>query len=301
MRKRFFEFLEKKMARDDSLFLLVADMGIGWVDPIQEKYPKRFLNVGIAEQNMIGVAAGLCNLGFRPVCYTIPNFITLRCLEQIRNDICFHKYPIILVGDAAGFDRGFGGFTHHAIDDIGCLKILPDIAIYSPSAIQLIPLIFQEILKDKRPAYVRIGKSSYNLSTKPKAINSFVKRNDKSKLLVVSHGTLLENCLKAAQIGNNFSIYAINRIKPLNKLKIKRLFNKYSHVVVVEDHFYSSGLFNTLCQHLVELGVKRARLFHIGVPEAYEKRAGDRNDFANKYGHTPEKISQFVTRIIKKK
>ena len=127
MRNTFFDLLENRMHEDTSLFLIVADMGLGLVEKIQNKFPDRFLNVGISEQNMIGIASGLCNVGFRPFCYTISNFLIQRCFEQIRNDICLHNYPVTLVGTSTGFDNGLLGPTHQVIDDIGCIKILPNI------------------------------------------------------------------------------------------------------------------------------------------------------------------------------
>lgn len=135
MRNEFFKLLEEEMRRDESLFFIAADMGLGLVEPIQREFPDRFLNIGISEQNMIGIAAGLCNTGFRPFCYTISNFITERCFEQIRNDVCLHKYPVTIVGTSTGFDNGLLGPTHQILDDIGCMKILPEMNIYSPGSV----------------------------------------------------------------------------------------------------------------------------------------------------------------------
>ncbi len=122
MRTIFFELLKSGMRTDPSLFLVTADMGLGLVEPFQQEFPDRFINVGIAEQNMAGVCAGLCNIGFRPLCYTISNFLVERCFEQLRNDVCLHDYPVTFIGTSTGFDNGNLGPTHHVVDDIGCVK-----------------------------------------------------------------------------------------------------------------------------------------------------------------------------------
>ncbi len=179
MRTKFFELLIKEMEKDESLFLVVADMGLGLVELVQKTFPDRFINVGIAEQNMIGVAAGLSNVGFRPFCYTISNFLVQRCFEQIRNDVCLHQYPITLVGNSTGFDNGLLGPTHQSIDDIGCIKDLPNLNIYSPSSIRSISLVFEDVIENKQPAYVRIGKSSYDIEGFENKVNQTVIRNDK--------------------------------------------------------------------------------------------------------------------------
>ena len=300
MRANFFELLKEEMKNDKSLFLIIADQGLGLIEAIQEEFPDRFINVGIAEQNMIGVAAGLCNVGFRPFCYTISNFLTERSFEQIRNDICFHKYPITLIGASTGFDNGKLGPTHQIIDDIGCIKVLPNMNIYSPCSIKSISMIFEEIIKNKEPAYVRIGKGSYDIEPIEDNINHMVVKSDNSDILVITHGTVLKNCVEAAKIDNNFSIFCMNKIKPLDKEKIKELFEKYSKIVVVEDHFVTSGLYNSLCQCLVEMQLQKTRLYSIGTPEKYENIVGDRDYFADRYGYSSLKISQFVSKIYGK-
>lgn len=297
MRGEFFKLLKDEMRKDESIFLLIADMGLGLVEPIQQEFPKRFLNVGISEQNLIGVAAGLVNAGFRPFCYTISNFLIERCFEQIRNDICMHKYPVTMIGISTGFDNGPLGPTHHVIDDIGCIKILPGISIYSPTSVSSIGLIFKDIIKNKKPAYIRIGKSSYDIKAIKKNINHLAVKNDSSSILVITHGTMLENCVKAVNLCNKFSIYCMNKIKPLDRKKIKEFFENFSKIVVIEDHFITSGLYNSLCQCLGEMRFKKPELYGIGTPETYETRVGNKDYFADRYGYSPQKIAQFISKL----
>jgi transketolase len=285
------------MRKDPSIFLLAADMGLGLVEPFQNEFPDRFLNVGIAEQNLVGVCAGLCNVGFRPFAYTISNFLVQRSFEQIRNDLCLHDYPVTLVGTSTGFDNGNLGPTHQVIDDIGCIKIFPNMRIYSPSTVPSIKMILEDVMKNEHPAYVRIGKGSYNPEAVFSGINDFA-LNIPSDVLVITHGTTLENCIKAAHISNSFSIYCMNKVKPLDVDTLRKLFGEYKKIVVVEDHFVGSGLYNSLCQTLVESRIKDTTLYSIAPPDRYEDNVGDTDYFAEKYSYSPEKISRFVLSLV---
>ena len=158
MRNIFFDEFKEMMRKDNSLFFLTGDTGYHLVESIFEEFPNRALNVGVAEQNMIGIASGLCNVGFVPVCYAITNFLIERCFEQIRNDICLHEYKVILVGTSTGYDNGPLGATHHKLDDIGAVKALPNINIYSPSGSQSLSLITKEVFNNKNASFIRISK-----------------------------------------------------------------------------------------------------------------------------------------------
>ncbi len=292
MRNVFFEKLKEEMRSDKRIFLVVADMGLGLVEPVKKEFPERYINVGIAEQNMIGVSAGLCNAGFRPVCYTISNFLVHRCFEQIRNDVCLHNYPVTLVGTSTGFDNGRLGPTHHVIDDIGCLKILPGMRIYSPTSVAAIRMVFKDVMETESPAYVRIGKGALSIDNAGDKINHMVVSNPNADTLLITHGNMLEDCVKAARINARLAVYAMNKILPLDRDELDRIFSIYSRIVVVEDHLAGSGLYNTLCQYAVESEKGRAKLCVIAPPDCYEDRIGDRNYFASKYGFTPEQIAK---------
>jgi transketolase len=294
MRGEFFKLLKEEMGKDKSIFLLIADMGLGLVEPIQKEFPDRYLNIGISEQNMIGIAAGLCNTGFRPFCYTISNFLVERCYEQIRNDVCLHEYPVTLVGTSTGFDNGMLGPTHQIIDDIGCLKVLPEMSIYSPGSLNSIKKIFEEINREKRPAYIRIGKSSFKSISLVDGINHMVIKSHKADILAITHGTLLESCAAAAGLTDRLSVYAMNKVKPLDMGQIKALFNEFSRIVVIEDHIGTSGLYNSLCQCLVEIKDVKPDLYSISTPEKYEEVIGNKDFFADRYGYSPAKIARFV-------
>src|SRR5258705_2855187 len=248
MRSVFFELLKSKMKSDKRLFLVTADMGFGLIEQFEQLFPERLVNVGIAEQNQAGICAGLCNAGFRPMCYTISNFLVERCFEQVRNDICLHDYPVTLIGTSTGFDNGGLGPTHHVVDDIGCVKALPNIRIYSPSTVSAMRIAFEEILNEPKPAYLRIGKGAYDLSIQSNRINHMVADSAKADMLVITHGNILENIMKGLAGDETISVYCMNRLKPLPGKELEELFSRFPVILVVEDHFAGSGLFNSLCQ-----------------------------------------------------
>lgn len=298
MRNVFFNLLHQRMREDKNLFLLIGDVGLGLVDPIQKEFPDRFLNVGIAEQNMIGITAGLCNVGFTPVCYSLSNFLIHRCFEQIRNDVCLHQYPVTLVGTSTGYDNGILGPTHHVIDDIGCLKALPYIRIYSPGSGQGMNKVFEETFRINAPAYVHIGKGNFQVEDYSGSVNHLVINRPDSSLLIITHGTMLENCVKAANIDSEYSLFCMNKIKPLDHNELDVLFKRYKKVLVVEDHLKGTGLFNTLCQYVVETGLTKVRLYSLAPEDRYDDRIGDKEYFSSLYGLSPEGIASKVSEIL---
>ena len=249
MRNIFFDTLFERMAIDESLFLVTADMGLGIIEKFEKSYPDRVVNVGIAEQNMIGVAAGLANLGYRPVCYTISNFLVHRCLEQIRNDICLHEYPIMLVGTSTGFDNGKLGPTHQVIDDIGPIKVLPKIRIYSPGSKSGMENVVSAAFSDNNPCYIRLGKGGIN--TTETELNGIVRQNESDEL-IITHSTLLADVLEKT----HSDVLMFNKVHPISHNDVDiEIFKRYSFIKVVEDQNRMSGLYNSLCQLFNKHGI----------------------------------------------
>lgn len=194
MRSLFFDKLKDLIRRDKSIFFLTGDTGFNLVESMLHEIPERALNVGVAEQNMIGIASGLVNVGFVPVCYGITNFLVERSFEQIRNDICLHNYKVILVGTSTGYDNGALGPTHHKLDDIGALKVLPNLSIYSPSSYSSMSTIFQEVFEASHASFIRIPKVGIREKIKALSPNHFI-RKTKSSVLVISHGKMVGNAM----------------------------------------------------------------------------------------------------------
>jgi transketolase len=292
MRADYFKFLTEAMRKDEKIFFIMADTGYNLVEPLFEEFPKRTLNVGIAEQNLIGIAAGLANMGFKPVCYAISQFLIQRCYEQIRNDLCYHDYPVTLVGTSTGLDNGSLWATHYVVDDISCVKVLPNIHIYFPSSIESMAKIFTETMEIPHPSYIRITKSVFAEEKPIKNINRFVLENQNSDILVISHGRMVKNSMEAEKLFPNFSIFAMDKIKPIDE-SIKNIIKNYKDIVVIEDNF-NSGLYNSLCQFVIEKRINVRNLISVSVNESFGDKTGDTKYLDDIFGLSSEKISSLI-------
>lgn len=246
MRTEIFDTLHQRMADNADIFFLTADMGINLVEKIEKSYPDRYTNVGIAEQNLIAVAAGLCNVGYRPFAYTISNFLVHRCLEQTRNDIALHEYPVVLLGTSAGFDNAPLGPTHHIIDDWGALRAIPNIDIYCPSTKAYAALLVDRLLANGRPAYVRIAKNGADLPSAPADIEYLP--GETASTILVTYGALTAECLAVHESRHDVSLLVFNRVRPIDEDDVEEILSKYKRAIVVEDHFAEVGLYAILCQ-----------------------------------------------------
>ena len=247
MRNQIIDQIHIEMKKDKSIFFLTADMGINLIEKIQNDYPERFLNVGIAEQNLIGVASGLINSGFKVVAYTISNFLVHRCFEQLRNDISLHKKPIVMIGTSCGYDNAPLGPTHHIIDDWGYVKNLPGFNVYCPSNLTYCNNLFSELINLKKSIYLRIPKGGFD-KINEKSDYQFLEK--KSENIFLTYGALVEE-LYPLYNEHNQSMLVFNKLHPIDKSKIINILEKYKKVYIVEDHFSSNGLYDSISKLIV--------------------------------------------------
>ena len=159
MRKIFINQLVKAATKNKKIVLIVGDLGYGIVEPFKKKFPNRFFNAGVAEQNMAGIAAGLALKKFHVFIYSIANFPTFRCAEQIRNDIDYHNLPVTIVSVGAGLGYGNLGYSHHAIQDYSLMRSFPNTVIASPSNNQEVEVVMSYLINNPQPSYLRLDKS----------------------------------------------------------------------------------------------------------------------------------------------
>ncbi|MBM3514543.1 MAG: hypothetical protein FJX59_12655, partial [Alphaproteobacteria bacterium] len=281
MRGQIIDAIHRRMKTDANVFFMTADMGINLIEPLAAEFPDRFLNVGIAEQNMVGIAAGLANTGYRVFAYTISNFAIHRCFEQIRNDIGLHRYPVFLLGTSTGYDNAPLGPTHHIVDDWGALKTFPNFDIYCPTTKHFAATIVDRLLAAGRPAYVRIPKGDY---VTPEATDDVVVLDgSKSDTLLASYGPLAHECLKVRQQRPDLAVAVFHKLNPLDREKCADVLRQFRRVIVVEDHFPMNGLYGSLSEMIAShgLGVQISSLaprdycYDVGVsPEYFFRRQG---------------------------
>jgi len=278
MRKQIIDAIYNQMEVDERIFFLIGDMGINLVEKIEQKFPKRFVNVGIAEQNLISVSAGLANAGFRPIAYTISNFLIHRCFEQIRNDIVLHHYPVTLLGTSAGFDNSPLAPTHHIIDEWGALRSFPGMDIYSPSSVKYAESILTKVLARNRPAYIRVPKGEF---ASPNSEDDIVYlKGAANKVLLVSYGTAAQDCLRAQEKNPDFGCLILNQLVPLDRKGVLTALNDYGQIVVVEDHFGATGLYGMICELCASSGVLKQITSR--SPDDYTFEVGKSNAYFHK-------------------
>ena len=291
MRNAIINNIFKLMHTNKKIFFLTGDMGINLIEKFEDKFPDRFLNVGIAEQNLISISSGLYNAGYLPFAYAISNFITLRCLEQIRNDIILHNYPIILIGTSTGFDNAPLGPTHHVIDEWGALKSFPNLEIYCPNSLKYAETLIPKVLKRKKPTYIRIPKTSFSDVKTTKDL-FYLKGKDR-KILLISYGGTSRACLEINKL-NNISCLLFNKIHPIDK-NFYNIVRGYQNVLIVEDQMKFNNLYTSIAETLFNQKI-RPKL-HQMCPDKYELKVGNSQDYF--YKQFRMDINSILNRINK--
>ena len=273
MRSVFLNKLYDQMEIDETIFFLTADMGINLVERFEEKYPDRFLNVGIAEQNLIGVASGLAESGMRPYVYTISNFLIHRCFEQIRNDIVLHNLPVVLIGTSTGYDNGALGPTHHMLEDWGVISNLPKIKIYAPKNKLSAENIFLKVTQDLSPSYVRIPKGD-GVQESDLQINLGNTDN-----VVISYGSASKYGLEYAR-SKGMPLVLLEELGRESFYFLDQQITQFKTVTIVEDHFPTTGMYSFVCQWASSRNLEMK--INSVSPSGYEMLVGfEFSDFLN--------------------
>ena len=251
MRTAFIDQLVKEARINDKIFLLVGDLGYNVVEPFADEFPDRFKNVGIAEQNMAGVAAGLSMVGYNVYIYSIGNFPTLRCIEQIRNDIAYYKGNVKIVSVGAGYAYGSQGVSHHATEELGMMRSIPNIVVCSPCDPIEARCITMISANYDGPMYLRLGKAGevviHEQFVQDLNIGDIlpVLKTDGTEKVILSSGSILGDALKSAK-EKGVDIYSIPFVKPLNKCQMVDIANRYSDITILEENQKSSAVIEVI-------------------------------------------------------
>lgn len=287
MRTNFINQLIEEARRNEKIFLLVGDLGYHVIEPFAEEFPDRFLNVGIAEQNMAGIAAGLAMTGYNVYFYSIGNFPTIRCLEQIRNDIAYHQANVKVVSVGAGYAYGSLGATHQATEEIGALRVLPNMVVATPGD----PLEARAITKISAsydgPMYIRLGKagektvhSEDSIDLKIGVICSVITREG-NQTAVFACGNILDAALHQINEENlNYDLYSVPFVKPINKEQLINIVKTHpAGLITIEEHQKSCGMGSAIVEILNDL-------YYEGNIEVYPKvkRIAIPDEFADVVG-----------------
>jgi transketolase len=295
MRDAFINELLVQASTHDDAFLIVGDLGYSVIEPFAENFAGRYLNAGIAEQNMTGLAAGLAQTGFNVFTYSIANFPTIRCLEQIRNDVCYHRANVKVVSVGAGLAYGSLGYSHHAVQDMACLRSLPGMLMATPCDPLETRSLVEYLCSHAGPAYLRLGKAKEPVvhAARPKitrapAIVPIRKGSGRAILACGSVAELGKNA--AAMTGAALYSAALWSMDKATEQAIIALVEQYDRVVVAEEHLKSGGFGSFVRECLESRPELQVRVRCLSVDEEVCGMVGSQNYLRARGGMTTEAV-----------
>jgi transketolase len=298
MRNTFIATLEELAARNPRIWLLCGDLGFSVLERFADKFPDRYLNIGVSEQNMAGIAAGLGMSGNTVFTYSIGNFPTLRCLEQLRNDVCYHGADVKVVSVGGGYAYGSQGYSHHALEDVAIMSVLPGIEVFVPADPAEVREVVRYISESRRPAYLRLSRAGEPVLD-PQPITD-IRRvrplREGSDVTILVSGPIASACLAAADrlAGDGIAarVVSVPCLKPLDRDGVLAALGGARLLVSVEEHVARGGLNRELAGILAERPA-HPRLLALAVPETAAGKgciAGDREALLAHAGLSPEHI-----------
>ncbi|MBM3886924.1 1-deoxy-D-xylulose-5-phosphate synthase [Candidatus Dependentiae bacterium] len=286
MRTAFMQTLIKMAEQDPNLYLIVGDVGFSVIEEFQQKFHQRYINAGVAEQSMIGLAAGLAIAGKNVFVYSIVPFVTMRCFEQIRNDLCYQYLPVKIVGNGGGLDYGSLGATHHAIEDIAIMRSLPHMTVLAPGSSQETRALTQELSHYKGPAYLRLSRSENNI---PYRLNAPITIG--TSIIIIPHDTCLlvttgntldlgyDICKSLKEESIALGLVSVPTIKPLN---LSWLSNNVATLFTLEEHNTHGGFGEAIGAYLAQSFDKKIFFKSFAIEDKYCHEAGKSEFLRNK-------------------
>jgi len=305
MRTAFIKTLFQMAQQDERIVLLVGDLGFGVVTPFMEKLPLQFVNIGVAEQNMTGIAAGMAMSGKIVFTYSIANFPVMRCLEQIRNDVCYHNVNVRVVSVGGGMAYGSLGPSHHATEDIAVMRALPNMLVVCPGDPLEADLATRALIEHEGPAYLRLGRSGEpSVYSAPPAfsLGKAIEVKPGRDITFVSTGGMLPHALTAArqlqEKGLDVGVWSMHTVKPLDEESVLRAAKSTLGIFTLEDHSIIGGLGSAVAEVLLEAGVTPRVFRRLGLAGQFSSVVGDQEYLHHYYGLDAEGIVRTVLALL---
>jgi transketolase len=304
MRTAFFASLLEAARYDHSIMLMVGDLGFGVVERFATEFPAQFINVGVAEQNLAGIAAGLALSGKTVVTYSIANFPTLRCLEQIRNDICYHGLNVKVVSVGGGFAYGSLGMSHHATEDLAIMRALPGMTVVAPGDPGEAAAATRSLLATPGPCYLRLGRAGERRIGDAEAhfqLGRATMIREGNDVTIISTGALLETAVTVAtelrSLRISTRVLSMHTLKPIDADAIRLAAIETRAIFAIEEHSVIGGLGSAVAEVLAELDIRPAIFRRIGLPSEFSKVNGSQEYLRHAHGLSPARIVRTITSI----
>ena len=303
MRDRFIKALLDSARQQRDVILVTGDLGFGVLDGFIKELPDQFINAGVAEQNMTGLAAGLALEGKTVFTYSIANFPTLRCLEQIRNDVAYHNASVNVVAIGGGFSYGALGMSHHATEDIGIMRALPALRVFAPCDELETAAIVAHLVANPGPSYLRLDKSKVSEHAGEGYVQGRLRCMRKGKhVAILGYGGIVAEALAAAaaleaeQI--QCSVYSAHTLKPFDAEGLLRISSEHDAVLTVEEHVPTGGLASLVADTLVGAMRLPKMLARMCLPDAYSAIVGSQEYLRTRHGLDATAITNRVREMM---
>lgn len=306
MRDTFVRTLVELAKNNKNIELVTGDLGFGVLKPFWEQCPNQFTNAGIAEQNMTGLAAGMALSGKIVFTYSIGNFPTLRCLEQIRNDCAYHNANVKIVCVGGGFAYGSLGMSHQATEDIAIMRALPNVAVFAPGDLVETEEITKALVNYPGTCYLRLGRGGEKRihdKIDNFQIGKAIKIKDGKDIAIFSTGAIFDEVIDAywrlCEKGLKPIVYTFPTIKPLDKETIVECAKKCKYIFTIEEHNVIGGFGSAVSESITGIRGKKSTVHNIGLNNEYSTKVGSQKYLRKEYGLDAESITGYILEAIK--
>lgn len=308
MRQAFITTLERLARENSDIFLLNGDLGFSILENFNRMFPRRSLNMGVSEANLIGAAAGIALEGKTVFVYSIVPFVTMRVFEQVRNDVALQKANVKIVGVGCGFTYGQLGPTHHSIEDLALMRTLPNMTVFAPGDPEETVFVTEAAARIQGPVYIRIGKKgdpqAYEKKSRLSVGKGVTIRKGKDCMLIAT-GNMLFSAVEVSELlkkkGISVGVVSLHTIKPLDTKLITRTARESGAVFTLEEHSVLGGLGGAVAETLLESGSIPKHFYRFGVRDIFTTVSGTQEYLRGKHGLLPEQISAKILQILKKR
>lgn len=307
MRDHFVKALTEEAKRNRNIILVTGDLGFGVLDEFAKSFPKQYINAGVAEQNMTGLASGLGMDGKIAFTYSIGNFNTLRALEQIRNDACYHDANLNIVSIGGGFSYGALGYSHHATEDIAIMRALPNLRVFVPSDCWEVEQITKKVIELGGVNYIRIDKSfaenTHDIDSSKFEVGKARILFEGADLSIIVAGGIAENAIQAHRIlkseGINIRVVSMHTIKPLDRVMVIDCIKATGGIVTIEEHSIIGGLGSAVSELIMQEGIYPQKFKMLGLESKFSTIVGSQSYLRYVNGLDTESIVAKIKSLLK--